>query len=203
MLIEIRSDHVMIDGYVNAVERDSKVLTDPSGGHFVEQIMSGAFQRAIDKASIVEMRANHRPDRILGSTTDILELHEDAIGLRAHAVTSDPEVMEAARARELKGWSFGFKNAVSEREEIRADLYRRRISDLDLLEVSLIYGNYTPCYMGTSVEARAEEDMYCTDTPEIRAVYIDNTVETPKEAEKIDYSHYYERIKALERGKNG
>lgn len=200
MLIEIRSDHVMIDGYVNAVERDSKVLTDPNGEHFVEQIMSGAFQRAIDNATVIEMRANHRPDRVLGSTEDILELHEDAIGLRAHAETSDPEVVEAARERKLKGWSFGFRNAVSEREEIRADLYRRRISDLDLREVSIIYGDYTPCYMGTSVETRAEEDVHCTDVPEIRAVYIDNTVETPKEA-PIDYTPYHERIEALERGK--
>lgn len=199
MLIEIRSDHVMIDGYVNAVERDSKVITDRNGEHFVEQIMAGAFQRAIDKAPLIEIRANHNPDRILGSTQDVLELHEDAIGLRAHAEITDPEVMEAARARDLKGWSFGFKNAVSEREEIRADLYRRRISDLDLLEVSIIYGGYTPCYMGTSVEARAEEDVTCTDVPEIRAVYIDNTVETPKET-PIDYTPYHERIEALERG---
>ena len=201
MLIEIRSDHVMIDGYVNAVERDSKIMTDKNGKQFVEQIEAGAFQRAINKAPVIEMRANHKPDRVLGSTQDVLELHEDAIGLRAHAETSDPEVIEMARARGLKGWSFGFRNPVEQTEEVRADFYRRHISDLDLVEVSLVYGNYTPCYAGTSVETRAQEDVLCTDVPEIRAVYIDNTVETPKET--IDYTQYHDRIKAVERGKNG
>lgn len=201
MLIELRSDHVMIDGYVNAVERDSKVMSDPDGRPFVEQVMAGVFQRAIDKAPVIEIRANHRPDRILGTTQDVLELHEDAIGLRAHAVISDPEVMEAARAHELKGWSFGFRNAVSDKEPMlmSGDMYRRRISDLDLVEVSLIYGAYTPAYLGTLVETRANEDLLCTDVPEIRAVYIDNTVETPKET--IDYTEYHKRIEALERGK--
>lgn len=200
MLIELRSDHVMIDGYVNAVERDSKVLTDKDGRQFVEQITAGAFQRAIDKAPVIELRANHQSNRTLGSTNDVLELHEDAIGLRAHAEISDPETVEMAREHKLKGWSFGFRNPVEEREEVRADLYRRHISDLDLVEVSIIYGNYTPCYLGTSVETRADEDLLCTDVPEIRAVYIDNTmVETPKET--IDYTEYHKRIEALERGK--
>lgn len=198
MLIEIRSDHVMIDGYVNAVERDSKVMTDDTGRQFVEQIMAGAFQRAIDRAPLIEMRANHKPDRILGSTQDILELHEDTIGLRAHAVIADPEVVAAARAQELRGWSFGFRNATGTIEELTPDLYRRRIEDLDLLEVSLIYGDYIPVYNGTSVETRAKEDLLCADALETRAVYL---VETPEEAkETIDYTSYHERIEALERG---
>lgn len=199
MLIEVRSDHVMIDGYVNAVERDSKPMTDANGRHFVEQIMSGVFERAVEKAPLVELRANHRRDRVLGSTQDVLELHEDAIGLRAHAEITDPEVVQAARDRSLKGWSFGFRNAVDDREEIRADLYRRRITDLDLIEVSLIYGPYTPVYDGTSVEARAEEDMSCADSPEVRAVYVEEPAPEP-DPEPIDYSKYHERIDALERG---
>ena len=197
MLIEIRNDHIMIDGYVNAVERDSKEMVDRDGKRFVEQVMTGAFQRAIEKAPAVEIRANHR--RTLGSTEDVLELHEDAIGLRAHAIITDPEVMEEARAHKLKGWSFGFKNAVSEREELRADLYRRRITDLDLLEVSIIYGPYTPAYIGTSVETRSDENVQHSDVPEVRAVYLDHTVETPEEP--IDYSEYHKCIEALERGK--
>ena len=55
MNIEIRSKSVIISGYVNAVERDSRILpasmcaeaTDP----FVEQVEAGAFQRAIDKTA--------------------------------------------------------------------------------------------------------------------------------------------------------
>lgn len=196
VLVELRNDHVMIDGYVNAVCRDSRRLTDRDGVQFVEQVEVGAFQRAIDKAVRIDIKANHQ--RVIGGTGDNLELEEDAIGLRAHATITDPEVMEAARAHELKGWSFGFMNPIDEREPLPDGTYRRHIKDLDLLEVSIIYGNYTPAYFGTSVEARAEEEVQCSDIPEIRAVYLDNTVETPKEP--IDYTYYHECIEALERG---
>lgn len=46
MKIEIRADSVVIDGYVNAVERDSKVLHNAKGP-FVEKIKAGAFKRAV------------------------------------------------------------------------------------------------------------------------------------------------------------
>ena len=47
MKIEIRADSVLIDGYVNAVERDSKVLHN-ANGPFVEKIKAGTFQRSLD-----------------------------------------------------------------------------------------------------------------------------------------------------------
>ena len=44
--VEIRNDSVHIDGYVNAVERDSKVLRDDRG-EFIEKVKAGAFQSVI------------------------------------------------------------------------------------------------------------------------------------------------------------
>ena len=49
MKVEVRNGKIIIDGYVNAVERTSKVLCD-TRGQFVERIRSGVFQRALEKA---------------------------------------------------------------------------------------------------------------------------------------------------------
>ena len=49
MKVEVRNGKIVIDGYVNAVERTSKVLCD-TRGQFVERIRSGVFQRALEKA---------------------------------------------------------------------------------------------------------------------------------------------------------
>ena len=48
MRIEIRNDSVLLDGYVNAIARDSKPMLDDNGEKFVEQISPKAFQRALD-----------------------------------------------------------------------------------------------------------------------------------------------------------
>ena len=77
MIIEIREDHVLLDGYVNAVGRDSKTITDRRGG-FVEQVMPGTFTRALGRGNPVELKLNH--ERVLGSTMDgVLVLEEDTV----------------------------------------------------------------------------------------------------------------------------
>ena len=79
MKVEIRSDSVVLDGYVNAVGRDSRLMASPQG-RFVEQVEPGTFQRAIERGP-VELMFNH--DKVVGSTADgTLELREDVIGLR-------------------------------------------------------------------------------------------------------------------------
>ena len=47
MKIEVRSDHVLISGYVNAVGRDSRPLPSPTG-KFVEMVEPGVFRAAGD-----------------------------------------------------------------------------------------------------------------------------------------------------------
>ena len=163
MDIEIRSKSVIISGYVNAVERDSRILpasmcaeaTNP----FVEQVEAGAFQRAIDKAADVRLKFNHQRD--IGSVSGkTLTLKEDSIGLHASAEVTDPEVVEAARKKELRGWSFAFVNPVSQWESYREGVSRRKLKNFDLLEVSIL--TKTPAYIGTSVELRGEE-CHCTE----------------------------------------
>lgn len=160
MKIEIRSaNEVRISGYVNAVERDSRVLPKAMSPHatsdFVEKVSAGAFGRAISRSPNVRMLLNH--EREVGSVgSGTLKLHEDAIGLHADALITDREAVAAAREGRLMGWSFGFEKARDAWEPYREGVQRRTLLDFDLAEVSIL--TKTPAYIGTSVETRAAAD---------------------------------------------
>ena len=172
MEIRVSGDRVRVAGYVNAVERDSRVL--PPGmardapGEFVERIAAGAFARALAAGRRVELRYNHA--RALGSTEDgCLQLEEDAIGLRAVAEITDPEAVEAARRGELRGWSFGFRPTDVVWSE-DAGRHRRTVRAMELDEVSIL--TMTPAYIATTVELRGEDTVTVDrrggeDAPEI------------------------------------
>lgn len=157
MQIEIRSSNeAVISGYVNAVERDSRIMPKGKGAtavrSFVERVRAGTFDKAIKRGTPIELRFNH--DKIIGDTTSNLELYEDNIGLYARAIISDTEVIEKAQRGELRGWSFGFI-AEGETWDKEGELDRRTLEDIDLKEVSIL--DKTPAYFGTSVEVRGEE----------------------------------------------
>lgn len=157
MKVNIRADKVEIEGYVNAIERDSKPLWSRVG-QFIERICKGAFKKALKRNDDVHILLNHDWTRDLGSTKQgNLELEEDNIGLRVRACITDPEVVKKARAGELVGWSFGF----SDRDvinSIRDGMPHRAVKDLDLAEVSILDKRKSPAYEGTLITARAEED---------------------------------------------
>ena len=158
MKVNIRADKVEIEGYVNAIERDSKPLWSRVG-QFIERICKGAFKKALKRNDDVHILLNHDWSRDLGSTKQgNLELEEDNIGLKARAIITDPEVVKKARAGELVGWSFGF----SDRDvinSIRDGMPHRAVKDLDLAEVSILDKRKSPAYEGTLITARAEEDV--------------------------------------------
>lgn len=198
MRVEIRSDSVIIEGYVNAVARDSRPMRDrKTGKRFVEQITPGVFERAI-KRNDVDLLLNHDPLRVLGSTKTNLTLYEDNIGLRARAEITDAEVIQKAREKKLRGWSFGFYERDASEEDLPNGLQRRYIEEMELEEVSIIDEKKLPCYAGTSIETRAAGEEVLTPEPlEVRADYVE--VEAPKEA--IDLSKYQNRITELEKEK--
>jgi HK97 family phage prohead protease len=197
MRIEIRSNSVLLDGYVNAVGRDSRPIITPHG-KVVEQIEPRAFQKALDRAENVDLLLNHDKNKKLGSTKDgNLELYEDNIGLRAICTVTDPDVIQKAREKKLKGWSFGMYTNKDEIEERAENIPRRHIRDLDIFEVSIIDNRMSPCYVGTSIEQRAEQEVIAEQRgDEFRAVTVE--VETPKEA--INYTEYENRINKLKVG---
>ena len=168
MKIEIRSDSVTIEGYVNAVERASKPLNSLLG-RFVEKICAGAFNRALGRAEDVRILLNHDWSRDLGGIKDgNLELEEDNIGLHARATITDPEVIKDARNGDLVGWSFGFDDVnVEETRDEETGLPFRKVKDLALYEVSLLNRRKTPAYVGTLVNVRDDgSTVYYSDNTE-------------------------------------
>lgn len=160
MEMEIRADGtIRIEGYVNAVERDSGTVICPECGRCVEQIKAGAFGEALRAAKNIDILLDHDRGRKLGSTSEgTLSLYEDNIGLRASADISDKEVISQAKSGRLRGWSFGFRALKTDIERRGDDVPRRHVNALRISEVSIIDDRFTPCYAGTSIEVRAGDD---------------------------------------------
>ncbi|EHK2327338.1 HK97 family phage prohead protease [Clostridium perfringens] len=193
MRVEIRNNSIIIDGYVNAVARDSRLIPDVKGS-FREQIVPKAFQRALEKAENVDILLNHDKNRKLGSTTEgNLELFEDNIGLRAIATITDAEVIEKAKRNELRGWSFGFYSVKDRWEDIEEGIQRRYVEELELTEVSIVDNTKVPAYSATSIETRANEEVL-TETRS-----LDSIVKTVDNTNKVDNSKYKEEIESLKR----
>lgn len=198
MKIEIRNDSVLLDGYVNAVARDSRPIPSVKG-KFVEQVMPKTFERALMKAENVDLLLNHDKNRKLGSIKEgNLELFEDNIGLRAICTVFDEEVIKKAKNNELRGWSFGFyinKDHWEEKEGIQ----RRYLEELELNEVSILDNTRVPAYIATSIETREGQDIVKeTRGEEFKAVIEDKSQKEEKRENKtIDYSQYEKEIDFL------
>ena len=201
MRVEVRSNKVVIDGYVNAVERASKILYD-TRGQFIERIRSGVFQKALERADNVRVLLDHEQDRELADTkSGKAKLYEDNIGLRAIVEIDDAEVIQKAKEHKLRGWSFGFLCNKEDRKTNEEGIEERIVRDLDLLEVSIIDDKKYPAYIGTSIEMRDDKvNVVEYRTDEFSEVDIKTEPEQQpekKEVEKIDYSEYEERIKKI------
>ena len=183
MKITVRSDSVTIEGYVNAIERKSKELNE-RGVYFVERIAEGCFKRAIARAKDIRILLNHDRARDLGGILDgNLELEEDAIGLKARAVITDPEVIKDARRGDLVGWSFGFtdiKGGVKQLRDEETGLPLRVVNDIELEEVSILNRKKSPAYKGTLVTVREDGT---TDTILLGSENIEDIEVTLEEAE--------------------
>lgn len=202
MQIRVREDSVEIEGYVNAVERNSKPLWSRIG-QFIERICAGAFKKSMERREDVHILLNHDPERDLGSVAQgNLELEEDNIGLRARATITDAEVVEEARNGDLVGWSFGFLDVPDGVDESMRDpetnLPMRVVRDLDLQEVSILDRRKTPAYNGTLIMARAEDaPVYYGEEQEEDPEIIEERAESaaedvkPEDApEDIDYTKW-------------
>lgn len=209
MVIVTREDTVELEGYVNAVERNSKPLLSRMG-KFIERICKGAFKKAIERNDDIHILLNHDWNKDLGSTKQgNLELSEDAIGLKARAVITDPEVVEKAKNGDLIGWSFGFSD-VDVENTVENGLPTRAVKELDLYEVSVLDRQKVPAYEGNLITARSEEkDIQYRSEPLFTKVSIKNDTkkdsepkkakssETEKILPQIDYSKYEKIINEM------
>ena len=178
MKVEVRNNKIIIDGYVNAVERESKVLYD-TRGEFIEKIRAGVFQKALERTDNVRVLLDHEQDRELADTkSGKAKLYEDNIGLRATVDIDDAEVIECP----------------SEASPHRV------VRDLDLLEVSIIDDRKYPAYIGTSIEMRDDQvkiaEYRYEDFSKVE-IKEEPEQQPKKEVEKINYSEYEERLKKV------
>lgn len=209
MLIVTREDTVELEGYVNAVERNSKPLLSRMG-KFIERICKGAFKKAIERNDDIHILLNHDWNKDLGSTKQgNLELSEDAIGLKARAVITDPEVVEKAKNGDLIGWSFGFSD-VDVENTVENGLPTRAVKELDLYEVSVLDRQKVPAYEGNLITARSEEkDIQYRSEPLFTKVSLKSDIKKDSEPKKakssetekilphIDYSRYEKIINEM------
>lgn len=187
MKIEIRNNGIHLDGYVNAVGRESRVLKDLHGP-FIEIIKPGTFAKSLEQRSNVGLMLNHK--RNLEPTN--LELYEDNIGLRAKIDINDPEVIDLAEHNKLTGFSFGFV-AKSDNWDTSQEVRRRTIDELDLQEVSIL--SVTPAYIATSIEARGEEATLHEQRSIEQTFEVDDKREPQDLAQLNIYRQHFEFLK--------
>ena len=201
MEVRISNNQVTIEGYVNAVERNSKPLWSRIG-KFIERITKGAFTKALERNDDVQILLNHDDSRVLGSQKQgNLELYEDSIGLHAKAVIRDDQVVRDAREGNLVGWSFGFYDTPDGVERaVENGMPVRIVHDLDLKEVSILNREKSPAYEGTLIMARDDETAMYYGGISDDQVTVREEQEQPKEEPKqddpvaIDYSHFEQLI---------
>lgn len=122
---------------------------------FTEVIQPGAFRRSLSSERDVLGLVDHDPHRLLARTSaGTLRLAEDDRGLRFDLdlpqTTYGSDVLALVESRNVGGMSFAF--SVDEKGQ-RWDGDRRTLTDVDLLEVSVVAAH--PAYQGTSVQARS------------------------------------------------
>ncbi len=182
MNIEIRAkDKAVISGYVNAVERESRVLHRVGGLPFREIVRQGTFKKALETGKPVSLMLNH--ERTICDTNSGLELREDNIGLHAKAVISDKEIISAAENGKLTGWSFGFK---CKKDSWNGEV--RTLEEIELDEVSIL--TKTPAYTATSIELR--------DGDILRECRFESDITVEKPVETAENSRFQQQKKYFE-----
>lgn len=190
MKIEIRADNEMhISGYVNVTGKKSRPVITPHG-KCIEVIEERAFEKALEKSGDISVTLDHDSGYAYASTRNgTAELYEDAVGLHADVLITDPTVIEMAKKGKIKGWSFGMYNVSDEMEQRADELPVRHVKDFILDHITLVKDK-VPCYAATTVECRADSDV----DMEIRAIGISPKLQI---SEKINYRSYEERLMKL------
>lgn len=150
-------------GDTPGIEGYASVFNEPyDNGWFIETVLPGAFQRALQEKQDVRCLFNHDPNNVLGRTlAGTLRLSEDKSGLHFECDVN-PETRIAADVQsmiargDIDGCSFAFnvtKQAWREEKGAKGQTVQYRdIAEVDLFDVGPV--TY-PAYQGTSVDARS------------------------------------------------
>lgn len=178
----VEGDTLNIEGYVNAVGRESELLYSRKRNKWFKEIMEpGVFKRALENNVDIPMLLEHDYDKQIASTSNgTLELTEDSIGLKFKATIQDQELYSSIKNGEINSCSFGFVCEDAEYEFVNNKEEKRYVKDIQLLEVSLVKN---PAYIGSLVEARNME----MELQELNMSRKEDTVEKKKVQESRAY----------------
>jgi uncharacterized protein len=154
------TDEFALVGYASVFNQWSNDL-----GGFKEIILPGTFARSLREGADVKALFNHAPDNVLGRTkSGTCTVSEDSHGLRFRCQldknnTRHQDIYAMVKRGDLDECSFAFTvpDGGQKWDEVKDDKgitqsYKRTISDVDLIDVSIV--TY-PAYPGTSAGARA------------------------------------------------
>ncbi|WP_074618749.1 HK97 family phage prohead protease [Bacillus cereus] len=155
-----------VSGYVNKTNQWSQVLGNRK--KFVERILPGAFNKAIEAGNEINFLAEHDNAKILSSTRNgSLNLREDAQGLYMEATISDTswgrDYHTLIKDGIIQNMSFGMQVTRDKWDKRSDGVYERSISDLYLAEVSAVRN---PAYVQSTIQARSIEVVEDVDIPE-------------------------------------
>ena len=152
----VEGDALKIEGYVNAVGRESELLFSPKRKKWFKEIMEpGVFKRALENNVDIPMLLEHDFSKEIARTSNgTFELTEDNIGLKFKATITDQDLYDSIHNGEINSCSFGFICEDADYEFVNNKEEKRYVKDLQLLEVSLVKN---PAYIGSLVEARNME----------------------------------------------
>lgn len=195
MKVEVRADGVHISGYVNATGKKSRPVRKPDGTRCVEVIEERVFEEAIQRAGNITVTVDHDDTHVYAETSNgTLKLKEDAIGLHADVLISDPQIITLAKSGKIRGWSFGMRNVQDSMEARANELPVRHVTKMDMDHITLVVKKI-PCYAATSVEIRASDG--AEEELELRGDIMEELVAPAQQKNTVNYTEYDNRIARL------
>lgn len=147
-------NEAIIEGYFVVYDQETELWP----GAF-EEVAPGAFESSLRESDIIALD-NHDSRMVLGSlSSDTLELKSDSYGLwgKIKIDLEDPNAKSAYRkvqTGKVRGCSFGFYPTKEERIENDDGTTKWRITEAELLEVSI---TAFPAYPQTDIAARKKD----------------------------------------------
>lgn len=187
--IELQTDaeDMVLKGYINVTERESEVMYNKKRNRWFKEIMStGVFKRSLNQHPSIPLLLEHDFNQELAHTDKgTLVVEEDQIGLKFTAKIENRDLYERVKDGRINNCSFGFRVLDEKYEPINSKLERRRVSEIELIECSLVSN---PAYLGSIVETREledalkEEEEYMKNLEETKVEEtLDKNIETTQE----------------------
>ncbi|RGO19718.1 phage major capsid protein [Bacillus cereus] len=148
---------LFVSGYVNETGTWSQTLGKKT--KFIEQIMPGAFKRALERAENIDFLYEHDNKKILANTqSGKLLLRENERGLYMEATISKTtwgkDAFQLIKDGIIQKMSFGFRALKDKVIKGTNGIYERVVHELELTEISAVRN---PAYVQSSIQARSME----------------------------------------------